>query len=112
MAPFDIRVDRHGDAVVLHLRGEFDLTCKHEFEARLSEVLRHRVRSLTLDLRAVSFIASPGIGVVLELWSRARRDGWDFAVVRASDRVHQVFETTGLDGALPIIDALPEESRA
>jgi anti-anti-sigma factor len=110
MARFEIQVDRRGDAVVLHLHGEFDLTCRRESEACLREALGHRFRSLVLDLREVSFIDSTGLGFVLELWSRARRDGWDFAVVRGPDQVQQTFLTAGLD-ALPIIDALPEEIR-
>jgi anti-anti-sigma factor len=112
MNRFEMHVDRQGDAVVLSLSGEFDLTCKHEFETHWRELLGHRFRSLVLDLRAVSFIDSTGLGFILELWSRSRRDGWDFAVVRAPDHFHQTFETAGLDRALPIIDALPEGTRA
>jgi anti-sigma B factor antagonist len=107
----EMQIDRRGDVVILRVSGEFDLSCKRAFESRTGEVLDQRLSSLIVDLRAVSFIDSTGLGLILELWSRARRDGWEFAVVKAPDQVHQVFETAGLDGALPMVDALPEESR-
>jgi anti-sigma B factor antagonist len=106
--PFEMQTVRRGDAVVVRLKGEFDLTSKHEFEYRMREFLDQRYGSLVLDLRQLTFIDSTGLGFVLELWSRCRRNGSDYFVVRAPDGVHQVFETTGLDRELPIIDSLPE----
>jgi anti-sigma B factor antagonist len=106
--PFEMKTVRRGDAVVLRVSGEFDLTCKHEFEFGMREVLDQGFKSLVFDLRDLSFIDSTGLGFVLELWSRCRRNGSRYFVVRAPDQVHQVFETTGLDRELPIVDTLPD----
>jgi anti-anti-sigma factor len=111
MTRFAIHVDRRGDIAVLRVSGEFDLTSRRDFEARAREALDGRVRALLVDLRRVSFVDSTGISQVLELWSRARREGWEFAVVRPPDRVHQTFLTAGLN-ALPVVESLPGEDRA
>jgi anti-sigma B factor antagonist len=107
-APFEMETAQRGDTVVVRVKGEFDLTCKHEFEFAVRGVMDQGFRSLVLDLSQLSFIDSTGLSYVLELWSQCRRKGSDYCVVKAPDEVHQVFESTGLSRELPIVDVLPE----
>jgi anti-sigma B factor antagonist len=105
---FEMLVERSGDAAVLRLRGEFDISRKREFEEHWRRLVTARLSELTVDLRHVTFMDSTALGLVLELWSWSRRAGCDFVVLRAPDRVHSVFEMAGLVEALPIVDSPPE----
>jgi anti-anti-sigma factor len=102
--PFEIQIDRSPRSVVVRVSGEFDITCRREFESRTREVLGRRLRSLILDLRNMSFMDSTALGQILELWSWSRRNDCDFAVLKPRDHVYQAFETAGLLDELPIID--------
>jgi anti-sigma B factor antagonist len=92
----------HGKTVV-RLAGGFDLSTKKEFETQFARVTSSSPAEVVIDLRDVEFIDSTGLSLVLEAWSSARRCGFDFAILLNS-RIRKVFEETGLDQALPIIE--------
>jgi anti-sigma B factor antagonist len=103
--PFAVQIDRSADSVVITVSGEFDITCRREFEARTRDVLDRRVRRLVLDLTNMSFMDSTALGQILELWSWSRRHECDFAVVRPSEHLYQAFETAGVLDELPFVDS-------
>lgn len=63
---------------------------------------------LELDLTAVDFVDSLGLGVVVSALKRVRSRGGHLVVVAAADRVRKPFELTGLDALVdlrqPIVD--------
>jgi anti-anti-sigma factor len=99
---------RAGDAVVVVPRGEIDLATidlvQNELDQACDEALR-----VILDLRAVTFIDSAGIRLVVEYdRALAERDG-ELAVVRGPHEVQRVFSLVGLDGRLRMLDTPPGE---
>ena len=111
-SPFEMQVQRHGGMTFVHLLREFDLAAKERFEDSLADMTWDGLTELVVDLRGLTFIDSTGLGLLLELWNRCRREGLDLAIIRARGGVQQVFETSGLDRVLPIIDGLPLERDA
>ena len=55
---------------------------------------------LVVDLRAVGFIDSAGLGVLVAANKRARREGRRLVLVKGPGPVANVLAVTGLDGAL------------
>jgi anti-sigma B factor antagonist len=98
-------VQRDSSALLLRLRGEFDLTAERRFHDSLENLSWARVNRLVVDLSQLAFIDSAGLRAMLELLSRSRRDGFEFQVVVPPGRVRTVFETTGLDRVLSLSDA-------
>jgi stage II sporulation protein AA (anti-sigma F factor antagonist) len=105
--PFEARFRERDGAATVELAGVFDLSSKPTFERLMGDRLSERVRKLTLDLRAVTFIDSSALGLILELWDQSRRDGFDFAICSPSGQVARVFEVVGLDRALATTDEAP-----
>jgi anti-anti-sigma factor len=107
--PFDVRCERKSaDAVVIVVRGELDLVT--------AEVLRDALKGQdaqaavsVLDLRAVGFIDSSGLSVVVEHHGHAKAAGNGFAVaVGGASRVRRLLALSGLSETLDLVDE-PED---
>src|SRR3954447_27052320 len=79
----EVREGRASGVVVPH--GELDLATVEEARAALRSLLTKR--SVTLDLRELSFIDSTGVRLTLEIDALARQDGFNFFVVRGGPGV-------------------------
>ena len=88
-----IRVIEGATTQIVVLAGEVDLAER--------ETLRDRLHSLggtvVVDLGAVTFLGSTGLGVLAGARKRLRSDGGDLFVRSPQDHVRRVLEVTGLD---------------
>jgi anti-sigma B factor antagonist len=94
-------------AVVVVPEGEIDLATVEELEGEL-EAAAAESAHLVLDLRAVDFIDSAGIRLVLETHRALQAAGGELAVVRGPGAVQRVFELVGLGDRVPLLDHPPE----
>jgi anti-anti-sigma factor len=93
--------DRH----VLSLTGSLDLSSRALLRQAAAAALSvPETSALVLNLAAVSFLDSVGIGAVIELAGDAQEAGLAFALQDPSDRVRRVLTMTGLLDAWPIED--------
>jgi len=105
--PFACQV-RHGRAsAVVEVTGELDMATVEEVRAALDSMIRTK-RSITLDLRGLEFIDSSGLHLIAEVDAMARRDGFNFTVVKGPERVQRIFRISGVEDHLVFIDA-PED---
>jgi anti-sigma B factor antagonist len=99
----DFRVSRHvdGSTAVVVPTGEIDLLTVEAVRSEL-DAARRDAGVVVLDLRAVTFLDSSGLRLLVE----AARDGPGdaFAVVPGPARVQQLLELTGLAGRLRFVD--------
>jgi anti-anti-sigma factor len=81
--------------------GSIDLVTRQQLVDAGLEVLGEH-QSLTLNMKAVDFMDSVGIGALIELSKKASSMGAPFAVVEPSRPVERVLAVTGLaDAWLP-----------
>jgi anti-anti-sigma factor len=99
-----IKVERYFDTVLISLHGEFDCGCERPFRDELGGALHEQATALVVDLRALKFIDSPGLRMLLALHAATRDDGQHFTILCGSGGVRHVLRETGLDGLLPIVD--------
>jgi anti-sigma B factor antagonist len=99
-----MRVEQQFDTVLIGLHGEFDLTCEEPFCEELARALEAETTTLVLDLRALTFMDSVGLRMLVTLNVAASEDGLDYTVICGEGYVRQVLRETGLDGVLPVID--------
>lgn len=74
---------------------------------QLADVLDRRVaegQTVLIDLTALDFIDSSGMRVILLVWKRSQRDGFDLRLTRSSETVMSTFEVAGLIGELPFTE--------
>jgi anti-anti-sigma factor len=101
---FSVMCRRVGDAVVVVPEGEIDLATVDALQAELEAAAGESSR-VVLDLRAVTFIDSAGIRLVLEMMRAVP----EFAVVPGGPEVSRVFRLVGLDERVRIVDRPPDE---
>jgi anti-sigma B factor antagonist len=98
-----MRVEQQLDMVLIRLHGEFDLTCEEPFSEELAGALDANTTTLVLDLRALTFIDSCGLRMLVTLDRATSEDGLDFTVLCGEGHVSQVLRSSGLDGVLPVV---------
>jgi anti-sigma B factor antagonist len=95
---FTCRVSATGERARVELAGELDLASAPEFERELERLLEEPVRDLTLDLTALSFLDSSGLGALCRAQEVAERRGIDLRLVSVPEHARRVLEITGLTG--------------
>ncbi len=99
---------RIGNAAVVSLRGDVDLTAYEAVQAALDGA-RERGTVLVLDLRAVGFMDTSGLRLVISEQQRAEADGYRFVVVPGSGKVRRLFEIAGFPNEHPLFAGAPIE---
>jgi anti-anti-sigma factor len=95
---------QHG-ARLLQLRGPLTLRTIFDFQALARE---QSDSPLIIDLTAVPYMDSAGLGAILGLLASAQRKQVGFAVAGASDRIRTLFEVTHVEDVLPQFATLAE----
>jgi anti-anti-sigma factor len=103
--PFAIDIDEREDRVVVTPRGELDMATAPELE----QAVMPRLDSggwVVLDLRALDFIDSSGLRVVVGAHRSAEEREGRFTCVRGApgSTVHRIVEIAGIDGVIEMVD--------
>jgi anti-anti-sigma factor len=91
------------DTVCVALSGELDFARAYTFDEEMRRLELQRPNSIVLDLRKLNFLDSAGLGRVLALQRRAKRDGRRLVVVRGCRAVERLFALTALDTRLDMV---------
>jgi len=110
--PFQLRVDRLGDAAcVITVAGDLDLATAPELRRAVGAMLGEGERLLVIDLTAADFVDSSGLGALTWTQLRARAAGGELRVAGAHDDVRRALALAHLDTVLTLDDS-PEDSLA
>ena len=97
-----IDVTRAGGSATAELRGEFDMAATFTVEPALERLLDEPgLEALTIDLGALRFIDSTGVGVLIRLHDEARARGIGLTFAPGPPEVQRVFAVAGLADVLP-----------
>jgi anti-sigma B factor antagonist len=102
---FHCEVQPERQAVRVRPVGEMDLATVGVVEAHLAELASAGFKQLMLDLRAVSFLDSTGLRMILQWDARSRADGFEFSLVAGGPTIQRLFDLTGTRERLNFIDA-------
>ncbi len=92
----------HAPVVVIRLSGEVDVFSAPRLREKIIELVNQGRRLLVVDLDAVDFLDSTGLGVLVGGLKRLRSHDGEMSVVCNQPRVLRVFELTRLDGVIPL----------
>lgn len=87
--------DQNG-TTVLNVRGEVDVYTAPRLRERIVDLVSQGKRQVVVDLGAVEFLDSTGLGVLVGALKRLRSHGGDLSLVCNQPRILKVFEITGL----------------
>jgi anti-sigma B factor antagonist len=97
-----LETSRQGDAVLLALSGELDLSSALVLDEELRRAEDTDARELVLDLCGLKFLDSTGLRTILSARARATRDGRAFRVVAGNDSVRRILRLTGMSERLNV----------
>jgi anti-anti-sigma factor len=100
-----IEAQRRGDTAVATISGELDMNATFGLEPELERIAGEPgVRTLVVDLGAVDFIDSAGLGLLLATHDRLRSDEIGFRLANPSASVRRLLQITGAGRELPVGD--------
>lgn len=101
-----MKIERYVDAgkeLILSFDGEFDAIGAASARATLEDVVaKDSEQHVVLDLEAVTFMDSSGIGAIVFLFKRLRADGRGLSLTGVHGQTRQLIELLRVDKALPV----------
>lgn len=104
-----IEVGDSGEAVMIALEGDLDISGVPTLEKELKRIESQGPGHIILDLRELTFLDSSGLRAIVSADSRGRRDGWKLTVVQGPETVSRVFSITLMDKRLNLVEEPPTD---
>jgi anti-sigma B factor antagonist len=103
-----LKVEERGDVAVLAVSGEVDVATVPRLREQLHGLVASGTPRIVVDLDAVDFLDSTGLGVLVGALKRVRANGGELALVCTAPRIRKVFEVTGLTKVFALFDSVDE----
>jgi anti-sigma B factor antagonist len=104
----DIQLRRSGTIYVIDVKGEMDLFNSSKLKDVVKALIDRNVRDFVVNLEALEYMDSSGIGALLWVYSELRKRGLALLITNPRGSVKRVIELTKLNGYLPIAAGLAE----
>lgn len=101
-----VEVSHLGTWTVVSVHGEVDVATAPHLRATLIDLVNQGESSMIVDLTAVDFLDSTGLGVLIGALRRVRTVDGDLRLVCTSRRILRVFELTGLGRVFDVHSSL------
>jgi anti-sigma B factor antagonist len=101
---FHCETRQDGDRWWVQPFGELDLDTAPQLEHELAAARSAGAQRLVLDLRALRFMDSTGLRLVIRWDTAAKDEAFAFAIVPGSEVVQRVFRITGMDEHLQVAE--------
>jgi anti-anti-sigma factor len=106
---FRVDVRHEQGATVIAVSGELDLASSPILEERLDQVFDSDVERVILDLRALDFMDSTGLSVLIKAHQTAEEAERRLCLVKGPPQVQRLLSLTGVGERLSILEA-PEDA--
>ncbi|MBT9257770.1 STAS domain-containing protein [Phycicoccus sp. MAQZ13P-2] len=103
-----VTTSHHDDVSVVTVEGEVDVYTAAQLRQTLDQEIAEGHTRLVVDLDAVSFLDSTGLGVLVGRLKTVRNSSGWLRIVCTSDRILRVFRITGLDKVFGIHGTLDD----
>ena len=106
----DFRLETHtaGRVATVTVSGELDLVSSPAFDAELERATGSDCDVVVVDLRALEFMDSTGLHILVKGHQRAQELGRALAVIRGREQVNRLLTLTGIAELMRIVDS-PEQ---
>lgn len=96
--------DETGRPPVARLSGSLDAHSVAEFESVVESLIEIDGGRVILDLERLEYLSSAGIGAIMALQHRLKRDGGEAVLVRPCARVTRLLEMLGFTRIFSIVE--------
>ncbi len=104
-ADLGIAVESGSELARVILVGELDLSNTDAFAGRLAEAEADRPRVLEIDLRALTFIDSSGLGALFAANRRAHAQDRHVRLIRGRGGIERVLNLARIEDVMDVLDA-------
>jgi anti-sigma B factor antagonist len=104
----DVESREEAGRTVVAVTGEIDVYTAPSLRERLNELIADGHRDLVVDLTAVEFLDSTGLGVLVGALKRTRAQHGTLGLVCDQERILKVFRITGLTKVFGIHPSLSD----
>jgi anti-sigma B factor antagonist len=106
---FRVEVRDQPGATLLAVSGELDLASSPALEEQLERAFRLQPAVVILDLRALDFMDSTGLSLLIKAHQSAEGTGKRLCLVKGPPQVQRLLSLTGVQERLTVLDA-PEDA--
>jgi anti-anti-sigma factor len=96
-----------GGVSVVTISGRLTLGGETEkLDEAVSKLLAQNRKKVVLDITALDYVDSSGLGLLISCLTKAKKAGGDLKVAGANPRIRRIFSMTGVESVLPIFDTV------
>lgn len=105
--PLEMTVEKlNGKASVIHIKGDITATAENKLMDAYSEASQNGTKGIILDFNLLDYMNSSGIGLLVTLLIRAKKQDRKLMAVGLSEHYCQIFQLTRLNEAIGIHDTV------
>jgi anti-sigma B factor antagonist len=95
MSKLQFSLSEQGNIAVIKIGGRLDVETAPEFHKRLKELVDKGTKNVVINMGKLIFIASAGLGVLINLNSAIEKNGGKLVLSSMSDKIARIFELLG-----------------
>ena len=88
--------------LIISLSGRLDTITSPQLEEEITRNSLDEIETVTLNMRALEYISSAGLRVVLKLHKKMTAQGGQLKLIYVNDMIMEIFTMTGMDSFLEI----------
>jgi anti-anti-sigma factor len=92
----------NGTASVIHIEGDITAAAENKLMDAYNQASQNGTKGIILDFNQLNYMNSSGIGLLVTLLIRAKRQNQKLMAVGLSEHYQQIFELTRLNEAIAI----------
>ena len=81
-----------------------------KLDAAVSKLLAQDVKNVVLDIAALDYVDSSGVGTLVACLTKVRKAGGEMKVAGANPRIRRIFAMTGVESLMPMFDSVAAAS--
>jgi anti-anti-sigma factor len=77
-----------------------------KLEAAVEALLAQNHKQMVLDISALGYVDSSGVGMLVSCLTRVKKAGGELKVAGANPRIRRIFSMTGVETVLPLFETV------
>ena len=108
----EIIEENQGGLNIYKLNGRLDSNTSQGLEEKIFQAIDDGSKSIIIDFKNIDYISSAGLRVILKATKALKHEDGKIMLCDMQNYVKEVFEITGIDSFLPIVNSMDDARNA